>query len=169
MYICKNCNHTSETMLNFCPICGNAMVLEQPAEVQTPDTYQNPVVFQNNVIVNQPEPAKKPNLAKKIIGMALSIEGFVMAIITVLYSFIFIMAAIGTGEPEMGMVALVFTFIMAIIGLPGSIIGLVFSNKARNAGDTSAMSRVGKGLGLAGIIVFAASFVIAILATIAGI
>jgi hypothetical protein len=101
--------------------------------------------------------------------MALSIEGFVMAIITVLYSFIFIMAAIGTGEPEMGMVALVFTFIMAIIGLPGSIIGLVFSSKARNAGDTSAMSRVGKGLGLAGIIVFAASFVIAILATIAGI
>jgi hypothetical protein len=135
--------------------------------VQNPDTYQNPIVIQNNVIVNQPIP--KPSLVKKIIGMALSIEGFVMAIITVLYSFIFIMAAIGTGEPEMGMVALVFTFIMAIIGLPGSIIGLVFSNKARNAGDTSAMSRVGKGLGLAGIIVFAASFVIAILATIAGI
>jgi hypothetical protein len=142
------------------------MVLEQPAEVQTPDTYQNPVVFQNNVIVTQPIP--KPSLVKKIIGMALSIEGFVMAIITVLYSFIFIMAAIGTGEPEMGMVALVFTFIMAIIGLPGSIIGLVFSNKARNAGDTSAMSRIGKALGLAGIIVFAACFMLSFLTIVAG-
>ncbi len=169
MYICKNCNHTSETQLNFCPICGNAMVLEETAEAQTPDTYQNPVVFQNNVVINQPEPTQKPSLVKKIVGMALSIEGFVMAIITLLYAFIFIMAAIGTGETEMGMVALVFTFIMAIIGLPGSIIGLIFSNSARNAGDRSALSRIGKGLGLAGIIIFAATFVISILATIAGI
>lgn len=168
MYICKNCNHTSETMLNFCPICGNAMVLEQPAEVQNPDTYQNPVVFQNNVIVTQPESAKKPNLAKKIVGMALSIEGFGVAVINAIYVAIFLLAGLVGGETEMGIASLVLTVVLGVFGLPGSIIGLAFSNSARNAGDTSAFSRIGKALGLAGIIVFAVCFMLSFLTIVAG-
>ena len=163
MYICKNCNHTSETQLNFCPICGNQMVLEETATAEAAATYQNPVVY------TQPTPVNKPSMVKKIVGMALSIEGFMFAVITAIYALIFLLAAATSGETEMGLASLVLTFFMAIFGLPGSIIGLGFSNSARNLGDTSAFSRVGKALGLAGIIIFAACFVISLFATVVGV
>ena len=161
MYICKNCNHTSETKLNFCPICGNAMVEEIIVSEPT-TTYQNPVVY------TQAEPAKKPSLAKKIVGMALSIEGFGVAVINAIYVVIFLLAGIVAGETEMGIASLVLTVVLGVFGLPGSIVGLAFSNSARNAGDTSAFSRIGKALGLAGIIVFAVCFMLSFLTIVAG-
>lgn len=160
MYICKKCNHTSENPINFCPICGSQMVLEE-API-TPDyIYTAPA---DNTV-----PVQKPSLAKKIVGMGLSIEGFTLAVLAAIYTFVFLIAAVASGEPEMGIMSLVFTFWFALFGLPGSIIGLNFSNKARNLGDTSAFSRVGKALGLVGIIIFGASFVIALFATVAGV
>jgi hypothetical protein len=114
-------------------------------------------------------PTQKPNLATKIVGMGLSIEGFTLAVLAAIYTFVFLIAAVASGEPEMGIMSLVFTFWFALFGLPGSIVGLSFSNKARNLGDTSAFSRVGKALGLVGIIIFGACFVIALFATVAGV
>ena len=93
---------------------------------------------------------------------------FTLAILTAIYVVIFILSAFD-GESDMGIVSMIFTAIMGMFTLPGSIIGLSFSNKARNLGDTSKMSGVGKGLGLAGIIVLAVCFVCSFWAIVAGI
>lgn len=149
MYICQKCNYTCEAHINFCPVCGSQMVAHQP-------TYTN-------------ESNSTSNRVKKIVGMGLSIEGFVFAALTALYVPIFLLTAATSGETEMGIASLVASFVFGIFGLPGSIIGLVFSNQARTLGDTSAFSRVGKALGLAGVIVFAACFTISIFATTLGV
>lgn len=141
MYNCPNCNFNTESAMNFCPQCGNKMVNVEPVEA----TYVEPAqpIYANSVTYS-PVPAKKPSLAKLIVGMALSIEGFALAIFTALYSLM------GLVDPALGF-GMAFAF--SLFGLPGSIIGFVFSNSARNAGDVSTFSRVGKNLGLAGIII----------------
>ena len=148
MYICQKCNYTCEAHINFCPLCGNQMVAHQP-------TYTN-------------ESNSTSNRVKRIVGMGLSIEGFVFAALTALYVSLFLLTAATSGETEMGLSSLVASFVFGIFGLPGSIIGLVFSNQARSLGDTSAFSRVGKALGLAGVITFAASFFLSVLMAAAG-
>ncbi|MBR3908282.1 MAG: hypothetical protein IKJ50_01020 [Clostridia bacterium] len=149
MYICQKCNYSSESPANFCPVCGSQMVAYQP-------TYTN-------------ESNSTSNRVKRIVGMGLSIEGFVFAALTAIYVPLFLLTAMVGGETEMGIASLVASFVFGIFGLPGSIIGLVFSNQARTLGDTSAFSRVGKALGLAGVIVFAACFTISIFATTLGV
>lgn len=157
MYICPKCNHYSENPANFCPICGNQMVLKEEQPLQPDYITATP---------DYTAPTQKPNLAQKIVGMALSIEGLVMAVFAALYALVFSFTGAVIGEVAVGAGALGSTFVWALFGLPGSIIGLIFSNKARELGDTSAMSRVGKSLGLAGVITFAACFVISFFATV---
>lgn len=152
MYICQKCNYTSESPQNFCTLCGNQMVA---VEAKTP---QPDYIY--------PTPAQKPSLAKKIVGMALSIEGFIGAIVTAIYDFIFLIAVLGSGEAIVGAVTITFTFIMSLIILPFAIIGLAFSNKARNLGDTSIFSRLGKTFGIAAIIITAAALVLSLFATV---
>lgn len=157
MYICPKCNHTSENPANFCPICGNQVLLKEEQHL-TPD-----------YITAQPDymaPTPKPSLATKIVGMALSIEGFVMAMFSTLYVLIFLIGGAASGEIAFGAGAFGSTFVWALLGLPSSIIGLIFSNKALAFGDTSVMSRVGRALGLAGVITFGACFVISFFAII---
>lgn len=141
MYICQKCNYSSETSSNFCPLCGNPMISHNPTYTTT---------------------APKSYLAKKITGMVLSLNCFILAVIAGVYSLILAIipdeVAVASG--------LVITVYFALFGLPGSIIGLIFSNQVRNLGDTSRMSSSGKGLGLAGIIIFAASFVVSLLGVI---
>lgn len=133
------------------------------APVQNQYTYSAPV--QNTYSAPAPQykyaeaPVKKPNLAKKIVGMALSIEGFVMAIFLALYSLIFLAV-----DPAFGFG---YAFGFSIFSVPGSIIGLIFSNAAQNEGDTSALSRVGKGLGLAGLIIAIVCLVISFFVLVA--
>ena len=141
MFICSKCNYTSDNSVRFCPWCGNVMN-EHITAFDTPN---------------------KSSLPKKIVGMVLSINCFIFAVITGVYSFIL---AIVPDEAAV-FAGLLITVYFSLLGLPGSIIGLIFSNKARNLGDTSKISSSGKGLGLAGIIIFAASFVISILGIIA--
>ncbi|MBR2447533.1 MAG: hypothetical protein IKB29_00965 [Clostridia bacterium] len=148
MYICQKCNYSSESPANFCPLCGNPMVTHQP-------TYTNG----SNSISNR---------VKKFVGMGLSIYGFIFAAIAAFYDLIICFTASVAEESEIAIAAIMFTVIFGIFGMPCSIIGLVFSNQARNLGDTSTFSRVGKAFGLAGIITFAASFFLSILTTAAG-
>lgn len=151
MYICQKCNYSSESPANFCPLCGGQMV-EAEAKTLQPDYIY-------------PAPTQKPSLAKKIVGMALSIEGFIGAIVTAIYNFILLIATLGSGEAIVGAATIAFTFIMALIVLPFAIIGLVFSKNARNLGDTSIFSRLGKIFGIAAIIIIAVAFVLAVSAT----
>ena len=173
MYTCPKCNFSSDGTMNFCPRCGSEITRNEyaapagtAAPVQTPytppaqtpytapvqPTYYNPVSY-------SPVPANKPNLAKKIVGMSLSITGFVFAIFAAIFSLI----AFDDYYVEM---AFGMTLYFSILGLPGSIIGLNFSNAARNSGDTSSLSRVGRSLGLAGTIIMGISLFITFFALI---
>ncbi len=154
MYTCPKCNFNSETAMNYCPQCGNEMVHDEPivtAEVIEP---VEPIQTAPYVYVAAP----KPHLAVKIVGMSLSIAGLVFLAIGSLYTLI--------GLIEAGM-AFAFALVFALFFLPLSIVGLCLSNKCINAGDTSAMSRVGKILGIVGIILAGVSLFIGFTALIA--
>ncbi len=183
MYQCTKCKHTVEYTTNYCPLCGAETVQveyvvvsapTEPRQAPEPQVVCQPQpepipVEQPQVIYQQPqqptpapqsyyyaptpEPAKKPHLAKKIVGMALSIEGFAAAIVCCIYTFL-----LEAMEPGAGAFMAVFVTIPC---LPISIIGLALSNSCRKGGDTSALSRVGKVLGIIGIVLFAVSFFIA--------
>ena len=78
MYVCPNCNVRSEQEINFCPNCGGKMELLQEA----------PIYIVPAAEASAPE-VKKPHLAKKIVGMALSAVGLATAIIGGIYTFIY--------------------------------------------------------------------------------
>lgn len=152
MYICPNCNKTSETPLNFCSECGTPMVEQAPAQPVQPvqPVYEQPAYQQP--AYQQPQPmyqytqtvSAEPSKGKVITGMALGIAGLSMAALGLLYTLIFMAA-----EPEVGFG---FGFVFSLISAPLAIVGMVISNGCINAGSTSAMSRIGKKLGLVGVI-----------------
>ncbi len=179
MYQCTKCKHTVEYTTNYCPLCGAETVQveyvvvsapteptaapepqvvcqpqPEPTPVEQPQViYQQPQqptpAPQSYYYAPTPESAKKPHIAKKIVGMVLSIEGIILAAIFLLYVIIFIAL-----EPSGGAGA-VMAICGAISAVPYSIVGLAMSNSCRNAGDTSRMSRAGKVLGILGIILTA--------------
>ena len=86
--------------------------------------------------------------------MTLSITGFSFLIIGLLYTFI--------GLMEQGLAfGMAVTF--SLFFLPLSIVGLSLSKKCIIAGDNSAFSRVGKILGLLGIVFSAVSLFVGII------
>lgn len=153
MKICTKCNISIDDNMSFCPSCGETLKNFQPVTVTMPsNSTDNP-------------PAKKPHLALKIVSMALSIDGFALMVIGALYTFIFSMAELGLGDEGKGM-ALFMAFIFSFYA-PFSIVGLCLSYKCINQGDTSAMSKVGKNLGLAGVILAAAIILTGLLTLLA--
>ncbi len=190
MYICPNCNATSEQPTNFCANCGaSMMVQEAPAPVEQPEVVTSPVaeeipVVQAEPVVTppayaqptyeqpaptyeqpqyqqpqyqqpaytqqpqyqyvQPVQVAAPSLGKVITGMALSIAGLAFAGLGLLYTLMFLAV-----ETE---VAFAFSLVMSFFSFPLSLVGFILSKNNVNAGSTSAMSRIGKILGLIGII-----------------
>lgn len=146
MYMCNHCQNTSDTPVNFCTVCGSRMV-EQPQEVQPQQPVYQPESGQNQPVYGQPQyPAAqpaKPHLGKVITGMALGISGGSFGILGMLYTLI--------GMVEAGM-AFGMAIAFSMFSAPLSIVGLVMSAKNIREGSTSGMCRVGKGLGLAGVI-----------------
>lgn len=136
------------------PTVENVPAVESaPAAEPVPEmpTYQPPVyqVPTYQAVSYAPQEEKKPvHLAKKIVGMALSIGGLVFAVIGALYTLIFLI-----GAEEMGIASFVFSLVFSIFSAPLSIVGLVMSNNNIACGDTSTMSQVGKRIGIAAIIV----------------
>jgi len=173
MYICPNCKTQSEQFANFCSQCGTQMVYAepQPVEPQTELLYQ-PVEQEQAAPFYPPQqpaypsyapaytppaytPVNKPKLATKIVGMALSIAGLVFVAIGGLYTLFFSLL----GE---GVAAIVFSVVFDLFFIPLSIVGLCLSGKCINAGDRSTMSRVGKILGIVGIVIAGAALLIGI-------
>lgn len=136
MRICTNCKIEADDNTKFCPYCGTLMSEKQPVyEAQPVQIYQ----------------IQKPHLGLKISSMVLSITGFSCLVLGFFYTLI--------GLVEEG-VALGMAIAFALFFLPLCIVGFALSKKCINQGDTSAFSRVGKGLGLAGIIISAVSLFI---------
>lgn len=183
MFICPNCQNTSDTPTNFCSKCGTPMVEKAPEVVSAPmpeapapafteapkmpepPVYTAPQPMPEAPVYTAPqpisiayEPEKKVPLGKVIAGMAIAIAGFVFAVLTVLYSLIFLAV-----EPE---VAIVFAvWVGGFFAFPLSMVGFVLSKGSVNAGCKSPMAKVGKILGLVGFICAAASFALTVVAS----
>ena len=156
MYICPNCNYTTEDASNYCPVCGSKVVEVQPQPVQ-PVQYEQPAQPQQ-VQYTQADPyAQQYNMyyqqtavqpvskGKIIAGMVLSIVGLFFAAMGLLYTFVGLVSA------EIGL-ALGFAIAFGMFSVPLSIVGLVLSAGAQRQGSDSGMSKVGKILGLIGVI-----------------
>ncbi len=181
MYICPNCQNTSETPTNFCFKCGTPMVEkapevqaaapapEAPAYATQPEpsapaySAPQPMPQAPAYTVPQPvsiayEPEKKVPLGKVIAGMAIAIVGFVFAVLSVLYSLLFM-----SMEHE---VAIVFAiWVGGFFAFPLSMVGFVLSKGNVNAGCTSPMAKTGKILGLIGWICAVAIIAITVIVT----
>lgn len=146
MYICPNCKTESETKINFCPKCGSTMgeiVVTSPAPVVN-EQPKAPVIPAQPIVSTYTQPATQYSKAKGIVGMALSIAGLFFAFL----AFVYTVALIDLeGALAFGM-SIGFT----IFSLPLSIVGLVLSKGNANLGDTSTFVKVGKILGLIGVI-----------------
>lgn len=162
MYKCTNCNYSTDEVANFCPQCGTQLVEEKPvceAPVEQV-TYIQPEAVQQVQYYPMPEPVKKPSLAKKIVGMALSIESFAVSIFALLYTIMF------TAIEGVAGFAMAITF--AICDLPPAIIGLVMSLGCINLGDRSVMSRLGKIFGIIAIALTALTLLIGFVSLFSG-
>ena len=170
MFICPNCQNTSNEPSNFCPKCGSRMI-EQPAQTATytaPAMPEAPAftapIFEptlNPYPAPQPtsipyEPVKKAPLGKVIAGMAIAIAGFIFAILTIFYTLFFL-------SMEHSMAIVFAVYLGGFFAFPLSLVGFILSKSAANAGSTSAMTKVGKILGLIGWIAPIAAIVISIL------
>ena len=143
MKICTVCKKTANDNMNFCATCGAPLaILQQEPQAQQNTYYQAPVYNQN-----------KAPLGLKISAMVLSISGFACLVLGFFYTLF--------GLIEEGL-AFGMSFAFALFFLPLCIVGFALSSKCQNAGDTSAFSRVGKILGLIGIIISAVSLFIGI-------
>ncbi len=164
MHICPNCQHTSETAVAFCSLCGAAMV-EQPesapveATVVAAETpaYQQPVdvpVYQQPAYAQPAQPVysypeapvvEEPSKGKTIAGMIMGIAGAVMSGIGALYTFIFTMLGIAEDE-EFIFAAFGAAFGFALFSVPLSLVGLLLSKNGSNT-----MNKIGKILGIVGL------------------
>lgn len=147
MKICNKCSKTFDDNSNFCQFCGGPLETMQP--VYQPQFTQNVQIM----------PQQKPSLGLKITAMVLSITGFSFLVLGFVYTLI------GLVEPGL---AFGMAFAFALFFLPLSIVGFALSIKCRNAGDVSAFSRVGKILGLIGIILAICSLFIGLVSLGAG-
>jgi len=144
MYICPNCNYSTEESSNYCPVCGSQMVEVQPQPVyQQPDPYAQQYQAYNGYY--QQAPAPQVSKGKIIVGMILSITGLVFAGLGLLYTFI------GLATGAVG-VALAMAIAFGIFSVPLSVVGLILSVGCLRDGAQSGMAKVGKILGLIGVI-----------------
>ena len=181
MYVCPNCNKQSETPANFCPRCGTAMIIapevqaeapqqavpqpqyvapqpEQPqyAEPQQPQ-YTQPMYAQPQYVAPQPS---TPSKAKAIVGMALGAAGLFFAVLGFFYTLAFV--AID------GAFAIGMSIGFGIFSMPLSLVGFIMSSKARNAGDRSVFTKLGKIFGLVGTIVSGVNLIVGIIGAAVG-
>ena len=149
MYICPNCNNTSQEATNFCPHCGTRMVQQQ---VNPQPVYQQPVYYSTESDLKSTGPSK----GSVIVGMIFGIAGLAMAVIFFIYS----LSMMSLAEEsyyfytDYMSTAIAYAFVMpGLFSLPASLVGMNLSRSNRNQGDTSAMSNVGKIMGIVGLII----------------
>lgn len=138
MSFCSNCGNPLDTTSKFCSNCG-APIAQAPV-AQAP--VAAPVIVESAPYIREvPVKAKVTGF----IGMGLSIGGLIMAIIGLLYTFMFISI-----EPEAGFV---FSIVFSLFSLPLSIVGRVLCKNSAAMGNRSSACSAGSKLGVAGIIV----------------
>ena len=165
MKYCSNCGQALEDTVVFCHNCGARQGETAPAQnaVQPPvQNYVQPPV-QNYVQqpMYTPEQPKTSGVKGKVlggIGFGLSLFGFIMSLIC----FVISISAIDAGweADELAGVSIGYTLVF----IACSIIGMIFSGKAREDGNFSALSTMAKVFGIIGTILFGLAFFFALVA-----
>ena len=137
MSYCVNCGNQLAETDKFCNACG--------AKVSEANTYMQESLQPTYV---EAKPAEVVVSAKDkalgFVGMGLSIGGMFMAVLGILYT------ALGMIETGLGFgMAVAFS----LFSLPLSIVGRNLCNRSVERGNTAKPCSIGRGLGLAGIIV----------------
>lgn len=158
MYTCPYCKKTSELLGSFCPWCGAPVAADQNDRQQAPDNayYNQPMYPHQPYAPQQGTPSK----AMAIVSMALAAAGLFFSVFSFFYTIIFAMvdAAVGFG------MSIGFGF----FSIPLSLVGFILAIKARNAGNTTVFSKLGKIFGLIGLILSAFSVFIGLICVAAG-
>lgn len=175
MSFCPNCGSQVPSDNKFCSVCGSPVDTEK--KIETPINYtvaeptytaysQPAYPTYTEPVVAAPAPVSAKSKVKGFIGMGVSIEGFIVAILGVIYTLISIAFV---AEPYM-YEAFIGMFVMAaifnIIGLVSCIIGRVLCRKSEQEGFTSKACSVGSKLGLVGIILSAVALGVGIICLI---
>ncbi len=164
---CVQCGNLLDSNTVFCPVCGTKQT--QPTYTPPPpplvgnQTTYSPYSSYNQSQYYDPYAPKPISTKSKVlggIGLGLSIFGLVVSIIMFIYS----MAALELDSSSYyydssATVMATIVIVYSIIFMAASIIGLVFSNIARNDGNLSGLTKTGKVLGTIGIIVFCIAIV----------
>lgn len=171
MYQCTKCKYAVEYTTNYCPLCGSETkkIDKEAYEAElraayVPPAYEEEIppapVFENPIpqefeyraeqVYYAPRSQEnKKNIAKRIIGMVLSIEGFAVGVFGIFY----VLTLLSLGESIMSLSEL--TFMAAVYGgssIPSAIVGLILSSSVAKSGDTSASCRLGRIFGIIGIV-----------------
>lgn len=163
MYTCPNCNKSYDIPMNFCVVCGAPMSAQEPGSTASKPNAQatyaesqsttsqyvqaQPQYTQPQYVEATPVTPVVPTSAKvkSIVGMALSIEGLTAIPTGILYTLVFLLLHDYTGT---------FTGItFFLMCLPFCLVGLILSKSAINSGSTWKIAKIGKILGIIGIII----------------
>ena len=146
---CRHCGAQLSENANFCHKCGKT-INSQPEE-QQPEVQQ-PKVQQPEVTAEQP----KVSIAKSIKSLIFSTIGLEFAAVGSIFLIeFFVLFAVNVGTETNGAI-----IAFALIMMPFAIIGLCFSNAAKRnsdefcalAGQHNGLSKVGRILGILGLI-----------------
>ena len=141
MSFCINCGNQLAENDKFCNACGTKV----PEAAPETNTYAQESVQPYYTASKSVEVVVSgKDKALGFVGMGLSIGGMFMAVFGILYT------ALGMIETGLGFgMAVAFS----LFSLPLAIVGRVLSSRSVERGNTSSVCSVGRGLGLAGIIV----------------
>ena len=178
MYTCPNCNKSYDIPMNFCVVCGAPMSAQEPGSTASKPNAQatyaesqsttsqyvqaQPQYTQPQYVEATPVTPVIPTSAKvkSIVGMALAIEGLASIAVGLFYTAIFLLAS--------GYFTFMYGLMFCLVCTPFSLVGLILSNNAINSGSTWKMAKIGKILGIVGLILCGVTFFVAIVGFMLG-
>lgn len=181
MSFCPYCGKPLNETDKFCQYCGAAVAAAQPPVTPvtpapvapvTPVAPVAPVApaapEASSVVYQTQKPVVVSGKAKAFgfVGMGLSIEGLIMAVLGLFYTFFGLLVDGAMGDMGAG-IGFIYSFVFSFFALPSCIIGNIFSNKAIAMGNPSGVCTAGFRLGKAGIIVSIVTLVLGFFSLIA--
>lgn len=151
MYYCPKCHYTTDSLSNFCPICGAKTEVYEAVPSPTPvDSSRIAPAVSDSPVFSKP---------KMIIGGILGIASFVMALFSVL---LFALPALLNGAEyiEIKYEAYTYAVTLCVMAIPMAIIGFLFSNGVLKAGADSGLSKAGRILAFFALIVIIGAIVL---------
>ena len=179
MYICEKCNQVYAEPVTLCAICGHDVI--KPA-VSEP-VYITVAAKPNTTTYTPTTPTGSGvSKAKGIVGFVMAMECFVSSILIMMYSILISALVIGYKDDFISsftykysstlytphdLYTMLLTYLfMAIAEMVLGIVAVSLVNKARNSGNTSKLTSLGKTFGIIGAVISGVTAFILIIAFI---